>query len=266
MKRGRRNDRDGGGATGIAPSYEGPEVLTALLASAGSPYGAEEVAERFAVAQRAGEGRGEVIPTFFPDEPHFASPQDARRLYANLFGLWDRIAAGLGSIDDAPEVLPEPALPLPPLPERGSLDGAQLTPEWVDSMWRRLAALSETGARRLRDRFENAQPDLAAWLEQLPLPESGALSAADLVFEAWAMFDQAFGDRLDAAEWKVLAALAAEPAPVETTQPALAQYVEEQLDNLAEEDPEFDAESRAQVERTLATAVAALTRAVQEDA
>ncbi len=264
MKRGR--SKDGVGGAGIVPAYEGPEVLSSLLAGAGSPHGTEEVAERFAAAQRSGESRGSVIPALFPEEPRFASPEDARRLYGNLFGLWDRIAAGLGPVDDAPEVVPEPPIPLPPLPARGSIDGAQLTPELVESMWRHLAALAEPEARRLRDRFENAQPDLVGWLDQAELPESGALSAHDLLLEAWAMFDQAFGDRLDAVPWKELTALEAEPPSVETTQPALAEYVEEQLDNLEDEDPEFTAEPRAQVERALATAVAALTRSVEEDA
>jgi hypothetical protein len=262
MGRGRQKERE---ATGIVPAYEGPEVLTALLASAGSPYAAEEAAERFARAQRAGEGRSEVIPALFQDQPRFASPADARRLYANLFGLWERIAAGLGPVDDAPEVAPEPP-PLPPLPPRGSLEGAQLTPDLVESMWRHIASLPQRELRRLRDHFEGVQPNLLAWLDQVPLPESGGLSASDLVFEAWAMFDQGFGERLDAVEWKDLTALEAEPPPLESAQPALAQYVAEQLDNLADEDPEFNLESRAQVERALASAVAALTRAVQEDA
>ncbi len=265
MGRGRRKNGGAGEATGVVPAYEGPEVLRALLSSAGSPHAAEEVAERFAQAQRAGEGRGEVIPTLFLDEPRFASPAEARRLYANLFGLWDRIAAGLGPVDDAPEVAPQPP-PLPPLPTRGSLDGAQLTPDLVESMWRHLAALPELESRRLRDRFEGTQPGLLAWLDQTPLPEAGALSASDLLFEAWAMFDQAFGERLDAVGWKDLAALEAEPPPLESTQPALAQYVAEQLDNVADEDPELNLECRAQVERALASAIAALTRAVAEDA
>ena len=76
--------------------YEGPEVLTALLARAGSPHGADEVAEHFRTATAAGEPRGDVIPSLFPEEPRFESPEAARRLYANLFGLWDRVAAGLG--------------------------------------------------------------------------------------------------------------------------------------------------------------------------
>ncbi len=257
--------RGGGEADGFAGVYEGPEVLTGLLASAGSPISAEEVAERFAAAQANGENRGEVIPGLFVEEPRFESPADARRLYSNLFGLWDRIEAGLGPVDDAPEavrVAPEHA-ELPELPERGTLRGDQLTSDWVDAVWRHLAALPEREQRRWRDRFTNLQPDLAAWLDAVPLPESGALAASDLAFETWAMFDQAFADRLGTVKWKDLKALEAEPPALESEQPALAAYAAEMLDYLADEDPDFGLGERAQVERAAATVAAALGRALE---
>ncbi len=263
MKSGRRKGPSDQEAKGIVPAYEGPEVLESLLAAAGSPLRTEEVAERFSGAQRSGEARGEVIPSLFPEEPRFPSPEAARRLYANLFGLWERIAAGLGPIDDAPELVPGPPS-LRPQP-RGTLEGSLLTPELVESMWKYLAALPEREAQRLRDRFETAQPDLAAWLDQVALPEAGALSASDLIFETWAMYDQAFGDRLDAAASDEIAALEAEPPPIESTQPALAPYVSEQLDNLSDEELDFDAASRAQVERAVACAAAALARSLREE-
>ncbi len=231
--------RDGGPPSPvIAHVYEGPEVLSSLLARAGSPHDAAAVADTFARAQAAGEPRASVVPALFPDEPKFDSPEAARRLYGNLFGLWDRLAAGLGPHDDAPEVVVEPPPP-PPLPERGAAPGRG-------------------------DRYQNVQPDLAAWLESAPLPETGALAALDLVFEAWAMFDQAFGDRLGAVEWKELRALEQEPPPAEESQPAIALYAAEQLDIQADEDPAFGDPDRAQVEKVFATAVAALTRAVHE--
>ena len=55
MGKGRRDRREEGAFTG---RYEGPEVLGALLAQAGSPHEAEEVAEHFREAQAAGEPRG----------------------------------------------------------------------------------------------------------------------------------------------------------------------------------------------------------------
>jgi hypothetical protein len=246
---------------GIAAVYEGPEVLTALLAKAGSQSTADDVAAAFTRAQRAGEARSEVIPTFFSEEPRFESPDAARRLYGNLFGLWARLAAGFGAHDDAPEPIAESA---PPLPERGSLPGDKLTVEVVEAVWRELAAIPPRDVQRRRDRFTNAQPDLVAWLESVPLPESGCLTVNDFAFEAWAMFDQAFGDRLRTVEYRDLRALQAEPPALGDLQPALAAYAREQLDLLSDEEPRLDAEGRAQLERALAVVGAALTGAVVE--
>ena len=77
------------------------------------------------------------------------------------------------------------------------------------------------------------------------------------------MFDQAFGDRLDAVDFRSLRALEEEPPPVEGGQPAVAAYVAEQLDNLGVEDAAFGAAERAQVERTIAAVIAALGQALR---
>jgi hypothetical protein len=253
----------GSGSTGgVAHVYEGPEVLRELLRRAGSPHGVEEVAAVFRRAHEAGEPRSAVIPTLFTAEPRFDSPEAARRLYANLFGLWDRIAAGRGTHDDAPDVVPEPVEP-PPLPERGAADDDVLEPELVDAVWRHLAAAAPRDVQRRRDRFANSQPDLLAWLEATPLPDSGGLAAMDLAFEAWAMFDQAFGDRLGPVDYRDLRELEREPPALEETQPAFAAYVAEQLDNLADEDAAFGLGERAQVERVLAAVAASLADAVR---
>ncbi len=243
--------------------YEGPEVLDALLERARSPHDAAAVTETFRRAQAAGEPRAAVIPGLFPEEPHFESPEAARRLYSNLFGLWARLAAGLGPHDDAPEVSPEPPA-APELLERGCAVGTTVPADVVEAVWRGLAAAAPRESQRRRDRFQNAQPDLLAWLDAVPLPESGALAALDLVFELWTMFDQAFGDRLAAVDFTSLRGLQEEPPPAEEAQPAIAAYAAEQLDLLADEDPAFGEAERAQVERALAAAVAALTDAVRE--
>ena len=78
------------------------------------------------------------------------------------------------------------------------------------------------------------------------------------------MFDQCFGERLGVAEWNELRGLEREPPPLETHHPALAAYVSEQLDNLGDEDPNFGATERAQVERAVSTIAAALAGAVAE--
>jgi hypothetical protein len=258
----RREHRKDDAPTGITPVYEGPEVLSALLSRAGCPHDAEEVADRFSRALAAGEPRSAVIPSLFDEEPHFESPDAARRLYGNLFGLWARLSAGLGPHDDAPEVSPEPPAQAP-LPPRGIASGHTVPPDVIEAVWRHLAAAPPREVQRRRDRFQNVQPDVGAWLDAAPLPEAGALAALDLAFELWAMFDHAFADRLATVDYRALRELGEEPPPVEDGQPAIAAYVAEQLDNLADEDPKFGPAERAQVERAIATIVAALERAVR---
>ena len=261
-KNGRRAPRGAargeGPRAGVAPIYEGPEVLTALLARAGSPHSAEEAEARFAAAQERSVAREVAIPALFPSEPRFGSPDEARRLYQNLFGLWERATSGRKD----PAV--KPAAPAPrearPLPPRGSVAGDRLTPELVEAAWQVLDALTPADLRRLQARFESSQPDLTAWLASVELPEAGGAAALGLCFEAWAMFDQAFGDRLGTAGWRDLAELTDEPPALEAAQPALAAYVAEQLENLADEDPAMGQGERAQVERVVAAAAAALGR------
>lgn len=278
----RRPTRRAPGASadaGLPRIYEGPAVLSELLARAGSPFGAEEVAERFRRAQAGGEERADAIPPLFPDEPRFTSPAEARRLYGNLFGLWNRVAAGRSASDDLPapgaaptllppEVAPEAEAghaPAPKLPERGTAPGRELPGDLVEAVWKRLDALPEREQRRLRHRFESAQPDLVAWLDAAALGDAAAIAAQDLAFETWAMFDVAFGDRVGAVPFAELRDLEDEPPSLETSQPALAPYVGEVLDLLAEEDDAFDATQRAHVERVVATIAAALGRGLEEE-
>jgi len=258
MGRRLRRDRELNGERGIEPSYEGLEVLSTLLARSGCAHDADGVIERFRLAHAAGESRSDVIPALFSEEPRFASPDDARRLYANLFGLWDRIASGATI---SKEVAATQGV-LAPLPPRGGARGVQLTNSIVEAVWKHLDALSVRGRRRWRDRFEGAQPDLVAWVEALPLPGEVVLAACDLAFETWAMFDVAFGDRAGRVHYRELRALEAEPPPLEATQPALAWYVAEALDLLAEEDPSFGATARAQVERAVAAVASTLANAL----
>jgi hypothetical protein len=252
-----------GAAAGLPPIYEGPEVLGALLARAGSRLPVEEAIARLQAAVAAREPRSAVFPTLFEAEPRFGSPDEARRLYGNLFGLWARLQAGLGAHDDAPDLVPEPPAP-PPLPERGLTPGTGLPADLVEAVWKQLAASPPREVTRRRDRFANIQPEVTAWLDDLALPEVAVQAVADLAFEAWAMFDHAFGERLDAVAWKALKDLEREPPPLEATQPALAAYVSEALDTLAVEDQLFAEAARAQVERVVATLVAALTGALRQ--
>jgi hypothetical protein len=248
-------------AGGIEPAYESPEVLTELLRRAGSALTASDVASRFRDAQAQGGRREVVIPALFEGEPRFASPEEARRLYANLFGLWARVKTGTNGDPHAP---PAPApQEAPPLPPRGSQRGPRLDAALVDAVWRTLDLLAPRERRRRQDRYEAAQPDLSAWAAALALPDIGAVAAQDLAFELWAMFDHAFGERLGTVSFASLRALEAEPPALELEQPAIAAYVGEVLDILAAEEPGFDEAAQAQVGRAAATVAAALGARVQ---
>jgi hypothetical protein len=247
--------------------YEGPEVLSVLLQQAGCTLSAEEVAERFRAAQASREARNETIPGLFEREPHFASPEEPRRLYGNLFALWDRLAAGLAVEDEPQEVSNEPTgAAMPPLPPRGATAGDELPSELVEAVWKHLAALEDRERSRLRDRFEHAQPDLVAWLDAVPLPESGMAVAQDLAFETWAMFDVAFGERVGSVPFQELRGCEAEPPCLLAGQHALAAYAAEALDLAEDEDPSFGAADRAQVERVVATVAGCLAETLDADA
>jgi hypothetical protein len=270
----RRTGKGRDATPSIAHVYEGPEVLSSLLARAGSRRAADEVADVFRRAQARGEARSQVIPQLFDEEPRFESPDEARRLYGNLFGLWDQLAAGRGAADDAPAPAPAPAAAgaepevaiaeVVPLPERGSQPGEVLESELVEAVWRHLDAMAPRELQRRRDRWANAQPDLYGWVDSVELPEGATFAVHDLVFEAWSMFDHAFGDRLEAVSFRELRALEEEPPELEAEQPALAAYVSEQLDLLGDEEPSFSPEDRAEVERVLAIAGVALGRSVRQ--
>ena len=106
-------------------------------------------------------------------------------------------------------------------------------------------------------------------LHIMPVPGShlavhDSLELPDCPSDALGQLAQAFGERLGVAAWAELRELEREPPPLEADHPALAVYVSEQLDNLGDDDPNFGASERAQVERALATVAAALSGAVRE--
>ncbi len=237
-------------------------MLAALLGEAGSTVRPEVVVERFRAAQARGEARGAVIPSLFPDEPRFSGPDAARRLYGNLFALWERLAAGAalvpatGGQDEEPAA--RAAAPCRPLPPRGATGGSILPAELVEAVWKHLDALDPRERERHRHRFEAHQPDLVAWLDAKPMDDAAALVVNDLVFEAWAMLDIAFGERLPTAPFRALREAEEEPPPLQASQPALAAYVAEALDLAAGEDASFAPGAREQIEGILAAVVLVL--------
>lgn len=230
------------------PRFDGPEALESLLKLAGCALPAEEVAARFKASQESGQPRSAAIPGLFSGEPHFPDPALARRLYENLFGLWELVESGGATARPAPVPAPAPrATPEPPGPFVGVPDEA-----WVESAWRYLDGMDERSQRRLEHGFDNRQDGLRTFLEQVELSDAGYPQAHTLLFELWAMLETGWPPGLFplTPEAPVRADVAAIP-------PALMAYVEEALFLAAQEESEpLSADEakrvRAAVERGLA--------------
>jgi hypothetical protein len=170
--------------------FEGVPVLGELLLLAASPYGPEEVLELFREARKAGRAASDVIPTLFPEEPRFSDPSQARRLFQNLFGLWD------ASSDELSLSLPgpRPKRPKPVPPER--LSEAAPTTEWVESAWRYLDQDARAHMRLLHS-FENRQDALVTFLDAEALSDEGYGVLRHLAFELHAMLELGCGTAPD---------------------------------------------------------------------
>jgi hypothetical protein len=257
--------------------YQGPEVLERLLGRAGATVDARGAIERFARAIRDGRVAPAVIPALFAGEPRFAGPEDALALYGNLLGAWDLLEDG---VDPAELLAPRPPEPEPApgaLPEeepaegdegppagepvRGAVEGKEIPPELVDATWRWLDALPNREKVRGRDRYENAQPDLAEWARTQGLDGVAQDVFERLVFELSEMFDRAFGERYGLVKFRSL--LGAAPEEGRRAQPAVAAYVDEFLAEVeADDEAPIEPGQRSEVERLALAALAAMDGAV----
>ncbi len=179
--RGGKGGRDNGGR--LPRAYEGPEVLGQLLAGSGCELSVDEVTDEFVAGVEEGSAANEIIPLLWELDPAFASPEQAKRTFSNLFGLWDLVAAD--AVADL-VTLGEP-----------DFDPAQpLTADWVDSAWRRLDALPSKDWRRARDQFDNVQAETATFVFEA-LQDAHAVAqevAMDQTFETWWMLREARGE------------------------------------------------------------------------
>jgi hypothetical protein len=246
--------RKGAATPNLERFFEGEEVLSALLIRAGSTHNAATCEVFFSDAVKAGRVPPEVFPKLFGAEPRFGSPDDARRLYGNLFGLWDLVASGR-PMPRTPPPAPEPRLRA----ERpAAVEGDRADARFVEGAWRFLADLPPKEGARLRDRYEETQPQLAEFVREVsPEREPAADTADAIAFEIWAIHDLAFGPAPRRASLKRLAELHRQP--VEPKQEAIASYaleslVEAQLDD---EQP-ISEDERISIGRIVVTALAAL--------
>ncbi len=166
--------------------FEGVTVLAGLLEVAGSPFGPDDVLAHFRQARAAGLTPGDVIPGLFPEEPRFAEPDTARRLFQNLLGLWD-LSTGPVSLA-LPGRRPRKPTPVPPQP----LGGTPPTAAWVESARGYMEADGRTRLRLLHS-FENRQDGLLTFLDEEPLSDEGYGVLRRLAFELHAMLELGCG-------------------------------------------------------------------------
>jgi hypothetical protein len=185
-----RRDRRGGEAPEFAHRFENAEVLSELLAIAGSPLAPEEVLQRFRAGRAEGAESSEVIPTLFPGPPRFPNPDVARRLFQNLLGLWD--ASGIPdfqlAIDPRQAGRARPRKVEPPGPPSGGKPGAG----YVAAV-RTWLASDRRARERLTDSFENRQDPLLASLDERGLSDQGWGVLRQLAFELHAVLEHADG-------------------------------------------------------------------------
>lgn len=236
--------------------FEGAGALDELLQLAGSPCDTAEVLERMREAHAEGESHGAVIPTLFEEEPRFASPELARRLFQNLLGLWDWVEEGRAvRLEDGPRPpRPKKVKPVAPKPFAPGEPDA----EFVEAAWRYLED-DEKGRTRRAHAFENRQDALLGALDAAGLTDEGYAVARHLFFELHAMLELGWPAGVDRVDPAALEKDGTEAPPVPE---ALAAYAEEALFE-AEQDEEIplSPEELARVRALVRRGLAALWRA-----
>jgi hypothetical protein len=232
--------------------YEGAQKLDERLAGAGSSLKASEVAELFRDAQAEGMGPEEAVPELFDEEPRFSTSDDAKRLYSNLLGLWDRVVAN-EPIEPAGRVADRDR-PLTPAP--AAIEGP-LTDEFVEAAWKHLGDLPPRESERWLHRFENTQPELTEALRLEAGEDAAVLDNADtLAFELWAMLELARPGRHRAASLGEFRSALGRP---DSPEPAMERYLEEAVEEARVEAGLTEAQAQ-QVARIVRAVVRVLTR------
>ena len=212
----------------IPHHFESDAVLTELLAGAGCELSVEDVRFEFSASLEEDEDTRpwEIIPLLFELEPRFESPAEARRLYANLLGLWDRVA--IEARGGALPVIQADAAPAQP-PEGGGEGPEGLAPYVAFEAWR-LAEDADKARARAEDRLENRQADLCAWVREAlaecaPQTEEVVLG---LCVHAHEVLLHGLGE--ERVSGLTFSALSQDPSPQASDLEALAVYQDEVLD------------------------------------
>ncbi|WP_224248604.1 hypothetical protein [Hyalangium gracile] len=248
--------RSRGRGTDFEHHFESAQTLDGLLELAGSSCDTTEVIVRMRTAQAEGQPHTAVIPTLFPREPRFPSPEVAQRLFQNLLGLWDLVAEGkpLRTEEGPRPPRPRKVKPVPPPAFAPGEPGS----EFVEAAWRYLEDDEKERTRRMHS-FDNRQGALLGTLDGMGLTDEGYAAARHLLFELHAMLELGWPPGLASVDPAVLEREDTEAPPVPE---ALAAYAEEALFE-AEQDEEhpLSAEESARVRTLVRRGLAALWKA-----
>ncbi len=166
--------------------FEGRARLQALLEKAGVLADVEDVAEAFRAAQKDDVPAATVINALFEDEPQFGSPQDARALFGNLFGLWELLQTGANVDLKAPLERPK-APPAPVVPTYFPKEGPDDV--WVERAWRYLEVAPPKERQKLQHAYDHRTDWLVTWLDEQGLSGLGFGFAQHLLFELFSMLE-----------------------------------------------------------------------------
>lgn len=165
--------------------FDGRATLDALLAKSGALGEVDDVVQAFRDAVKKDIPPQPVILALWADEPRFDSPADAERLFSNLLGLYELIAAGqpfdLGA-SAAPARVKRARAPAPP-PLSGPPEG-----DWLEAAWRYLDDAPKE-RERLGHAFDNRQDALVSVIDAAGLSDAGFAFARELCFEVFAMLE-----------------------------------------------------------------------------
>ena len=162
--------------------FEGRAALDPLLQASGSLADTDDVVAAFRQAVKDGVPAAVVIPALWEDEPRFATPAEARRLFANLLGLYELVSAG-GEVDAGTVHRPAKRARAPrpaPFGPEGPTDG------FVEEAWRHLEDHPRE-RERLEHAFQHRQDALLSWLELQGLPDEALALAQGLLSEQFAL-------------------------------------------------------------------------------
>lgn len=165
-------------------SFEGQAVLQKLLTASGSLADVEDVHAAFQKAVADNVPAPVVIQALWDEEPRFDTPAQAARLFGNLLGLYELVAAGKQvDLGKKVERIKREKAKRPAPFGAGGPDEA-----FVEAAWRFFDDAPKE-RQRLAHAFDNRQDALVSWLDEAGLDDEAFALARHVVSELFAMLE-----------------------------------------------------------------------------